>query len=264
MCITIQNVVDLILSAIPETTIEDTVDTFKTGNPQEEVTGIVTTFIVTRAVIEKAIDMGANFIITHEPTFFDHQDKAEWIKEDPVYKAKRELLDSHGIAVWRFHDYWHSFKPDGILTGMIKQFGWQAFQDTDIDYLFNMPPKTTVADLIKRMKSVLSMPTIRMVGELAMPCHKVGLIMGAVPGDVQIRAFKEFAADVLICGETTEWQTCEYVREANAFGFKKALIILGHEKSEEGGMAYLAEWLQPQLKVVPILHVPAGDPILFV
>ena len=67
--------------------------------------------------------------------------------------------------------------------------------------------------------------------------------------------------DVLVCGEAPEWQTAEYVRDALACGQNKALIVLGHEPSEEAGMAYLAEWLKPRVMGIPITHVPAGDPL---
>ena len=43
----------------------------------------------------------------------------------------------------------------------------------------------------------------------------------------------------------TVWDTTEYVRDAIAMGQPKALVMIGHEKSEEAGMKYLREslWL---------------------
>jgi putative NIF3 family GTP cyclohydrolase 1 type 2 len=42
----------------------------------------------------------------------------------------------------------------------------------------------------------------------------------------------------------------------------KGLIAIGHEVSEEPGMAYLVEWLGERLPGVPITHIPAGDPVV--
>ncbi len=42
--------------------------------------------------------------------------------------------------------------------------------------------------------------------------------------------------EVLLVGEVPEWETVEYVRDASAQGRHKALILLGHEVSEEPGM----------------------------
>src|SRR5688572_25353748 len=102
---TVQQVIDTLLKDIPIAPIPETVDTLKTGDPAQEVTGIVATFLASVEVIRQTIDLGANLIITHEPTFYNHLDKTDWLADDPVYQAKRRLLDDHQIAVWRFHDY---------------------------------------------------------------------------------------------------------------------------------------------------------------
>ncbi len=67
----------------------------------------------------------------------------------------------------------------------------------------------------------------------------------------------------MICGESAEWVTCEYVRDAMETGIGKGLIILGHAASEEPGTADVVEWLQPLIPHVPVRFVPAGDPFRF-
>ena len=47
-----------------------TCDGFVYGDPETEVTGVITTFTVTAEVLKEAMARGANMIITHEPTFF--------------------------------------------------------------------------------------------------------------------------------------------------------------------------------------------------
>ena len=71
---TIQQVIDLILTKIPGAPFSETVDTIKSGDGQQEVKGIVTTMFATIDVINKAAALGANFIIAHEPTFYNHRD----------------------------------------------------------------------------------------------------------------------------------------------------------------------------------------------
>lgn len=48
----------------------ETCDHLMIGDENMEVTGVVTTFMATVDVIKEAIKLGANFIITHEPTWF--------------------------------------------------------------------------------------------------------------------------------------------------------------------------------------------------
>lgn len=67
--ITIQEAIYRIQQEVPGEIPDDTVDQFKIGDPTRPLTGIVTTFIATCGVIEQAAALGANLIITHEPTF---------------------------------------------------------------------------------------------------------------------------------------------------------------------------------------------------
>ena len=50
--------------------------------------------------------------------------------------------------------------------------------------------------------------------------------------------------DLLICGEAREWEVVEYAQDAITAGQKKALIMLGHVVSEQGGMLWATEWLK--------------------
>lgn len=52
----------------------ESVDTFKAGDPSTVVTGIVTTSMATIEVMQKAVQAGANLIITAAPTFYSRAD----------------------------------------------------------------------------------------------------------------------------------------------------------------------------------------------
>src|SRR5688572_8341714 len=79
--LTVQQVIDIILKEIPGAPFEKTVDTLKSGNANTAVTGIVTTMFATVEVIRKTIDLKANFIIAHEPTFYNHLDETAWLQQ---------------------------------------------------------------------------------------------------------------------------------------------------------------------------------------
>src|SRR5512133_1793041 len=108
----VHEVIDTILKEVPGAPLVETVDTIKCGDGSTQVTGIVTTFIATADVLRRAANQGANFVITHEPTFFNHLDQVEWLESDPVYRAKRDLIEETGLVIWRFHDQWHMYQPD--------------------------------------------------------------------------------------------------------------------------------------------------------
>jgi putative NIF3 family GTP cyclohydrolase 1 type 2 len=254
---TVQTMIDTILTTIPGAPFPDTVDVIKAGDPSQAVTGVVTTFLATSAVLQKAIDLSANFVITHEPTYYNHVDKTEWLEDNPVYRAKRKLIDDHGLVVWRFHDYWHSHRPDGIMTGMLQALNWSQYVNPAQPYL-KLPP-TTLADLRAYLKDKLGCWRAQMVGSPETVCSKVALVPGSPGGEYQMRILQS-DVEVMVIGETAEWQIPEYIRDAQFQGLSKALILIGHEASEEAGMAYLVEWLRPQFPGLTITHVPSGDP----
>ena len=249
--------VDAVLAATGVPLIPETVDTIKAGDPEAEVTGVVSTFLATHAVIQRTIELGANLIVTHEPTFYGHLDETDWLTGDPVYRAKRALLDEHGIVVWRFHDHWHARQPDGVLTAIIERLGWSG------DVIPSAPnfvriPTVTLAELCEHVRVSLGVEALRVIGDPAQMCSTVGVLVGAPGGRLQMSVLPN--VDVLIAGEVAEWETTEYVRDAIAQGTPKALIVAGHEPTEEPGMAAFAEWASPMFPGLPITHVPSGNP----
>ncbi|MEZ4828236.1 MAG: Nif3-like dinuclear metal center hexameric protein [Bacteroidia bacterium] len=255
---TIQEAIDTIIAEIPGGRKAQTVDTVKSSDPSQKLTGIVTTFLATVDVIRTAIKKGANLIITHEPTYYNHLDETDWLKNDPVYTYKRELLEKNNIVVWRFHDYWHTYRPDGILTGFLRDMKWESYVDDTNDNICVIP-ETTLEKLAKEFSKKLHLDRCFTVGNPSLTCKRIGLIPGAAGRQMQI-GFLRQDIDVLVVGEVSEWETAEYVRDASQAGIKKGLIILGHAQSEEPGMAYLVDWLQDIIPDMPVYHVPATDP----
>jgi len=239
---------------------KDTVDTFKAGNPDTVVTGVAVTMMATMNVLERASAKGLNFVITHEPTFYAHLDTPEGIPEsDPVWAEKRAFIEKHGLVVWRFHDHWHMRKPDGIEAGVVRVLGWEKFQRPDNQYLFVMP-EITLKELAEQVSRKLDSSVVRVVGEPGMKITKLGLSPGAAGSQREIHALEQDDVQVLLVGETREWETVEYAADAVSEGRNKALIVLGHVPSEQPGMEECARWLKGFVKNLPVEFVPAKQP----
>jgi putative NIF3 family GTP cyclohydrolase 1 type 2 len=260
--LTARQVIERIQAHVEMPWRNETVDTFKAGNPDAPVTGIAVTMMATLDVLQRAVESGNNLIITHEPTFFDHLDKATDLAEgekDPVLAAKRAFIEKHGLIIWRFHDHWHARKPDGIETGMVHALGWERFEDLANEHLFSLP-RTTLRDLAANVKDQLRAHAVRVVGDPNMPVTRVALSPGAAGFGRETTALEIPDVDVLIVGETREWETVEYVSDAVTEGKHKALIILGHIPSEQAGMEECARWLKTFVNEVPINFIPAKEP----
>lgn len=256
--ITVRQVIAALLADIPGAPFPNTVDTIKAGNPDQVVKGIVTTMFATYEVIAKTIRLGANFIIAHEPTFYNHEDETKWLGDDPVLKAKQEMLQKYGIAVWRFHDGIHRHVPDGIRMGVIQALGWEKLYNPH-DPALVVAPAAPLRDLISLLKKNLGIEHLKYIGDLEQVCSKVVMIPGAAGGQVQIRAIQHYQPDLLIVGELNEWETSEYVRDAR-YGVRKiALVVTGHSVSEEPGMEWLVRVLKEKVPGVPVTHVVSRD-----
>jgi putative NIF3 family GTP cyclohydrolase 1 type 2 len=259
---TVQDVIDIILKEIPGAPFSQTVDTLKSGGPDQKVTGIVTTMFATVDIINQAAKLNANFIIAHEPTFYNHTDDTNWVKDNKIVKAKQELLKQHNITVWRFHDYWHSHRPDGILYGVLKKAGWQPYYK-DGERSLVIPPMT-LKDIAEHLKKSLGIAHVRVIGDLSLMCKKIGLMPGAAGGQRQVDYVEKNDPDVMIVGETPEWEAAEYFRDKVALGNKRALIVLGHSVSEEPGMEWLVDWLKPKVPELKVTHIASDTPFQWV
>lgn len=255
---TIKEVMDIILKEVPGAPFKTTVDTLKSGDEQQTVTGIVTTMFATVRVIEEAAKLKANFIIAHEPTFYNHLDDVNYVANNHVVQQKQALLKKYNIAVWRFHDYWHSVEPDGIGYGVLKKAGWLQYYKPG-QRILQMPP-LTLEKLVAHLEQTLAIKHVRVIGDLSQTCARIALLPGAAGGQTQISIVEKEQPDVLIVGEVHEWETAEYIRDARQMGGKTALIVLGHSVSEEPGMDWLVDWLKPKIPGVPVTHIVSGDP----
>lgn len=255
---TVQQLIDLILKATGVAPIADTIDSMKFGDTSQVVTGIVTTMFATIEVIEKAIALKANFIIVHEPTFFNGLDRTEKLELNEVMQKKQALLKMHQIAIWRFHDYSHAIKPDMINQGFMKKMNWLQYFKPGEPLLHI--PALRLDRLIQQLKSNLNITHLRIMGSSSKLCSSIALYPGAWGVQTHITSVEKDKPDVLIIGELVEWETAEYFRDAAKVGNATALIVLGHAVSEEPGMEYFADWLRPKISGLSVSHIASGNP----
>jgi putative NIF3 family GTP cyclohydrolase 1 type 2 len=241
----------------------NTVDTIKVGDPNTVVTGITTTFLDTMDVLRESVKRGNNLIITHEPTFYNHLDDTKFFTDDPVYKEKLAFIEEHHLVVFRLHDEIHADTTDHILTGVYEALGWQEYphQVGPEGQYFVTIPQTTLEQLARRLETQLHIQTLRVEGDPKLSISHVAMAPGSAGLHDQVSALRKPDVDVLVAGEASEWETVEYVRDAVAQGRHKALILLGHEVSEEPGMERCAKELRELFPGVRVDHIEAGQPL---
>jgi putative NIF3 family GTP cyclohydrolase 1 type 2 len=119
------------------------------------------------------------------------------------------------------------------------------------------------------LKQRLNVNAVQIVGERDAKVERLGILVGGGSlgfhsEQMPMEFMRDQNLDVVVCGEILEWTLCAYVRDAAQLGLNKALIIIGHNRSEEVGMKHLVEWLVPLLPGIPIQFSEAGEPFTYV
>lgn len=218
-----------------------TCDTLKAGDPDKELKKVAVTMFATVEVVKKAKEWGADMLIVHEPTYYDH---FENIEDLPVVVAKRKLIEESGITIYRYHDYMHHRKIDQIPEGEIYYLGLKGNVEKtpySASYLFTADEPITALELANKMENELGIKRVRIAGTRDKKSIKIALCFGT-PGGV-FELLCDPNVEMVLTGEACEWKLAEYARDANSLGMNKTLIVMGHIGSERDGMRLLAKRL---------------------
>jgi len=271
---TIQQIVDKIIAYHPPMPDYDLnpngCDHFKCGDPQQECTGILISCAASVEVLRKAVELGCNFVLVHEPSFYTHLDPKDWLEGDPVYEAKAKIIEEGNIVIYRDHDRIHRHDPDGIYYGIMKELGWEDYLIRS-DYVgrhrpvhFRLP-ETTVGELSRYLIGKMHLNALRIIGDADAKVSTVSFI-GHVPHEtlekqqIPTKLMREQSVDVVIPLESEDWTVLSYVRDAKQLGMNKAVLMPGHINTEELGMKWAVNWVKELVgEDIPVSFCPSAD-----
>lgn len=234
-----------------------TVDGIIVGDETTKVTGIATAMMANYDMVKAVVASGKNMLISHEPTFWSHQEDVSLVTDNQLYKEKLAFIRDHKLTVFHFHDHFHALKPvDGVAVGMNRRLGWTP--DSDDPRAFTLP-QTTLGELAKFLRLRLKASTMRVIGKPETTIKRARSSWGYIQKPDGIKLL-DSDADVVLVGETWEWELQEYAKDLVSSGRNKALIVIGHINSEQWGMEYCAEWMRGFIKEVPIQFLEMDEP----
>jgi len=279
--LTAQEVVARIQTNLGAESSANSTDGFKAGDPSTPVKGIATTAMATIDVLKRASAGGANLVITYEPTFFGRQDGPTppppppsspppggsnrpsprmfigLAADDPVYTAKKELIEKSGLVVYRMRDGWQSRKDNEMTTGLAESLGWTKYRVKPDDVLYDIP-KATAEETVAYIRKKLNLRGgLRAVGDRKATVRRVLLYPGTMTPTTMWQRYEE--TDLIVAGEVREWENTHYAADIFTVGEKRGLITIGRVVSEDPGMRACAAWLKTVVKEVPTQWVTVGD-----
>ena len=264
--VTAQDIVDRIRKNVGVAWSSDTVDTFKAGDPSTVVKGVVTTSMATLDVLRKAVQAGANLVITAAPTFYSRADLNTLsgrgvpasLPPDPVYAGKNDFIAKHELVVFRLTHHWNQRKPDPRAQGLAAAMNWTKYKSGD-DGLHYHVPEITLEALAGQVKTHLgTRGGIRAIGDRTMTVRRIGLLPGFTTIQASIAMLP--GVDVIVAGEVQEWESATYAQDVAFAGLRKGFISIGRVVNEAPGMQVCADWLTTIVPEVPVRFIAAGDP----
>jgi putative NIF3 family GTP cyclohydrolase 1 type 2 len=250
---------------------ESTIDGVKAGDGNASVRGVAVTAMATMDMLARAVREKTNLIVSLEPVYFSHNDgpaapnpqtaggrgTGGIAPDDPVFLAKKDFIAKNGLAVIRLSDHWRVRTPDPFALGLAQAMNWTKYRagsDTRYDI-----PGITIAALADDLANKLNVRAgIRVVGDPQAQVSRIGVLPGVSALAASVKLLPE--CDVIVAGETREWESVEYAQDAVAAGQKRGLIMLGRVVSEEPGMNLCGDWLRTLLPEVSVRWFPSGDP----
>ena len=205
--------------------------------------------------VERAMEVGANVLVVHEPTFYHHWDLDGKDVDVPELEPKKKLIADSGVTIIRCHDVWDALPDIGI------PYAWGDFLDlgkpTKSERFYNIydvPSQTAgaFAGHVASKTGSIGQSTVEFYGDPDRTIGSVGVGTGCISNPFKIY---RMGADLAISVDDTvrAWIAGEWCHDTG-----KPLIVVNHNVAEEPGMVTLADHLRKAFPDIPVTHIPQG------
>ncbi len=249
---------DALCSLMPALNQEHSVDQVIYGDPGMEIKGVAVCWLPSLSAIREAAGSGANVVVTHEPTFYDH---FEFRKGAPCSRlieaisAKQALLDELGMAVIRCHDVWDARKVDGIpfewarFLGLGDPVRQEAYMHV---YRVTEQSAKDFARCIAIRTAAVGQATVGFYGDPSRQIRSVGIGTGCYSDALELF---DLGADLAITVDdiTRSWIVGSY---ANDTGYP--VVVVNHGVSEACAMSSLADCVRSMVPEVSVNALTQG------
>ena len=188
------------------------------GNPENDLRKVLLTVDVTPKVIEEAIQVGANCILSHHPLLFYG---TKTVRADDYEGSLITSLIQNNIALYAAHT--NLDRADGGVADALADKLNQIVTAKTPYMRVGSVRKQTVGDLLLTIKEFFN-PQAMLYGDVNRVISSIATASGA--GGEFAKEAAQMGAKVLVTGEIKHHERLE----ANSLGLD--VILIGHEESE--------------------------------
>lgn len=218
------------------------------GSFQNEVNRVVVALDLTDEVIDEAIALGAEMIVTHHPFFFRAIKKIDY--DTPEGRRIKKMI-ANDLTLYSAHTNL-DIAEGGVNDVLAVKVGLEeisVLQETGIDKDGNeyglgrigyLPEPLPCAAFAEQVKDSLGLSSVRLVGRRDKTIEKVALCGGCGTSLISRAAF--LGADLLLTGDV------KYHEALGALDLGLNIIDAGHDMTEQLIVPVLVDYLQGELK----------------
>lgn len=232
---TIKNIIDFTETFAPlETAMDFDNCGLLVGSENKAVTKVLVALDITEKVIDEAVDMGAELIISHHPVIFNPLKAIDG--NSTVYK-----LIQNNISALCLHTNLDLSPEFGVNTCLADAVGVKGgmFADGECLLIGELRQEMGIEEFANRVKTSLNCKGLRFT-RTKDKIKTVAICSGS--GGDYVSLAKDYNADVLLTGEIKHHQ----ILDANALGI--SVIDAGHFKTEDIVIEPLCKKLNTEFK----------------
>jgi len=242
---------------------------FAFGSAEDEVRGILVTWLATMESLLAAIEKSLNLVICHERFYFQEMPQEflyrwtsppdETPREDENHPStrRRRIVEDGCLTVLQIHyglDRLCIFDDVASKIDLGRPVAGRGYER-----VYQLPRQTTVRDLAWQVAEKLNFPSVRIAGNPNKMVQRIGNLWGGVAlssNRYWMRKQIEFGAEAIVCGEADE-QAMFFAKE-----YGVPLIITAHAVSENIGLEHFASMLRQEFPNIPLVFFRVENPFV--
>lgn len=230
-----------------------TVDTFKAGNPDDEVKGIAVGWMSYIYALKRALELGCNMFITHEPTYYDHYDDISKNEQLEIVRNKKAFIEQNRIIILRCHDLWDKYPGEGISDSWGDMLGFgKPIAGEGYFHVYEVEGNTS-GEIARKVAGILKhtgQNAVQLIGPDNKEVRTIAIGTGAATPFLHM--VQTYNVDMTICSDDG---FCYWRDGALAIDMDFPVLVVNHAVSELNGMKRLAQHLSRKYPEIPVHYI---------